>query len=1044
MSNQFYNYIVEIILQYFKETSVKAGDRYYLHLDKDEDVKDLISTLYNQENVAEFTYKHELGEPYKTFNIEVNGIKLVIASTSETVKPDFLVTLRNQVGEQKGVWKNTALLSIVSEQLDSILGGSSDLQKEGMPLHPNTLYKKIKDDIEDSVLSKVEKIILFDNIDRLIKELALQQITFFDFEDIFSTLAKGTIDSVDYKKFGLFKDEDLSTFTGNRLKERLNLNRDLFDNVRRIHDFGLNAEEELEKNFSSEGITKLKQEEWTEVPFSQVNKFHEDYLFLKKKTKVLLKEVTVKDNLAFWDKAEKETSAGNRKRHIIIFNPHKKEEINIQVSFTFEGGKDKKLYKEFFKVQNTYKSLITEKVGNTNIQLTLTANETNPTFAKFSYKHDNKASLGAEFSIVILPIEADLLEPFKTTYMVNSKLNFIEINTNESQLSVGQGFNRKEIEITENNQIIKFDRDEQLLLLPQPEAFNDEDELQFYIEDLNTNGVVPLLFKNELPESTPITGARIWKLKREKQRNFELNNNKLIFGNSEYYFHAEYRQFFNWESTWLDGGFRCARLDADELTKENIKLSEELREAYSRYITYFKTINSIPSLCFLNSELELRAKDYVQAYINEIKSFDERDEAGSKGRDLFKLGTVIGTNIVYLTPFHPLIVAYQIKLNDDLSSEEVDNSILNRLTPESLLPFIYIYNNGEQLYKPDYQQSAVEWMAFKPVNQVSVSDANQYLAKVIEDKLQQFEDHFSYLFIDNSKAPLQINVINIVNDHEIFRGIINWMIKRLKAKGIDAIKRVEITLYNEEQESAFDLFSRIETIEQFEDHFNVSLKVKDMEPNDILRFIREKLSYFKSRDNYKYAHISFYKMQAQESFALQPMSDMNSGLSLNGLYSSLSSMKGKENYRSGFGTKAYEIEENNILTQTAYYLNELAANLRNEGNDAYHKGEAIFSRTTTTDDETLEKIFNSSYWVTFVDPSVDLSFFNEYGKNLVVIHYSDQYSSSNRYDAITVTDKSNQYFSVISEFLKEKNVEGSDENVINTIKAFNTFNGEWF
>lgn len=75
-----------------------------------------------------------------------------------------------------------------------------------------------------------------------------------------------------------------------------------------------------------------------------------------------------------------------------------------------------------------------------------------------------------------------------------------------------------------------------------------------------------------------------------------------------------------------------------------------------------------------------------------------------------------------------------------------------------------------------------------------------------------------------------------------------------------------------------------------------------------------------------------------------------------------------------------------------------------------------FSRTTSADEETLEEIFKSSYWVTFVDPSFDLEFFNDYEQNLVVIHYSDQYSSSSRYDAITVTDKSQQYHFVIEEF----------------------------
>ncbi|AYA76012.1 DNA phosphorothioation-dependent restriction protein DptH [Bacillus sp. Y1] len=1045
MSNQFYNYIVHLLFNYFKEAPVKAGDRYYLHLDKDEDVQEMIHALKEQDHVTDFVYQHELGDPYKTFSFKINELKVVVASTSEAVKPDFLVTLRNQVGEQKGVWENTALLSIVSEQLDSILGGSSDLQKEGMPLHPNSLYLRLKDDIDNSGLNKVEKIILLDNIERLVKEQTFQQITFFDFEDIFITLSKGKIDSDDYKKFGLFKDEDLSTFTGNRLKERMNQNRDLFDYVRKVHDFGIGGVDDLEKRFSPDGANKLKQEQWFEEPFSQVNKYHEDYISINKKTKVLLKEINVKDSLKYWDRPEKETAAGERKRHLIIFNPTKKEEVNLQLSFSFEGGKDKSLSKDYFKVQNAYKNLIKENVAKTNITVSISADKVEPTFVKLAYRHDNKAALGAELSIVVLPIAPEFLEPFRTNYLINSKLNCLEINTEEEELKFGQGYNRKVVEVLQNNQEIAFEPDEQLVIVPQSEAFNDEDELQFKIRYSEAGEVVPFLLKNELPESTPITGLRIWKLKREKQRDFELINNRLVFGNTEYYFHAEYKQFFNWEANWLEQGLRCARLDAEELIKEDLNLGEELRESYSRYITYFKTTSSIPSLCYLNTELETRAKDYVKAYLDEIKSFDEHSEAGSKGRDLFKLGTVIGNNIIYFTPFHPLIVAYQLMVHEELGNEEVDNSILNRLTPESLVPYIYIYNNGEQLYKSDYQQTAVEWMAFKPVNQVSVSDANQYLAKVIEDKLIQFEEHFNYLFIEKSKAPLQVNVINISNDKEVLKGIISWMLKRINSKGVEALKRVEVTLYNEQHDSAFDLFSRIESIDQFEESFNIKLKVKDMEPTDILRIIREKLSYFKKdhHSEYKYAHISFYKMHAQENYALQPMFDMNSGITLEGLYSSLSSMKGNENYRSGFGVKAYSIEDENLLTQTAFYINELAANLRNEGNDTYRKGEAIFSRTTTTDEKTLEQIYKSSYWVTFIDPSVDLAFFNDYEKNLVVIHYSDQYSSSNRYDAITVTDKSQQYYAVIKEFLKLKDVEGTDENVNNTIKAFNTFNGEW-
>src|SRR5690606_18934830 len=140
-------------------------------------------------NTIPFSYKHERGEAYNTFALEFNiNHKLVVASTSQNVKPDFLVTLRNAVGEQLGVWENTSLISIVHEQLDSISGGSSDLQKEGMPLHPQSLFKSLKTEIENSSLRKVDKIVLLDNLSNLMQEQSFLQVTLFEFEDIFTTL----------------------------------------------------------------------------------------------------------------------------------------------------------------------------------------------------------------------------------------------------------------------------------------------------------------------------------------------------------------------------------------------------------------------------------------------------------------------------------------------------------------------------------------------------------------------------------------------------------------------------------------------------------------------------------------------------------------------------------------------------------------------------------------------------------------------------------------------------------------------------------------
>ncbi|MCZ8538303.1 DNA phosphorothioation-dependent restriction protein DptH [Paenisporosarcina quisquiliarum] len=1043
MSNQFFKYISTLIIEHFTREGIKSGDRYYLQLDNDSDVEKLVNGMKENDSQI-FIYKHELGDEYYTFSLPLGEVNLVVANTSEVVKPDFLVTLRNLVGEQKGIWKDTALISIVSEQLDSIQGGSSDLQKEGMPLHPNSLFVSLKNKIENSTLEKTDQIILLDNLDSLLKEQVFLKINLFDFEDIFSTLNKGRISDKEYYKFGLFKDPDLSTFNGKEQKKRIEENRDLFDFVKKVHNFGLDKEE-LENRFSPTGANELIAENWMEMEFPKVFKHHSDFINLNKKTKIDLNSLKVLDKLILWNKPLSEKANGKRKRNIVIFNPDGKKEVDLQMGFSLVGS-SKSLSSQYLKIPRHFTADLNVKVMLTNLTAKIKTEPYKPTFVRFSYKHDNKAALGAEFSIAVLPIDPIYLDEYKSSYLIDADNGHIQIQYEDEELHFGNGLVSKKIEIKENNQRTAVSQDERLTIVPLPEAYNDDDELKITIDFDQVS--IPIIFKNELPESLPITGHRLWKLIRESGQDIQWikENNRLILENREFYFHSEYREFFEWESYWIEKGLKHAKFESGQLISQNINLSDNLREAYSRLITYFKISNTIPSLCTITADLKARAQEYINEYQNEISTFKDGSPAGSKGRDIFKLGTIVSNETLYFTPLHPIMLAFKLKVYELLNTEEIENSILSRITPDSLVPFLY---DEKTLFKPEHQQAVMEWLTFKPVNQISVSDANQYLAKVVSDKISQFKEHFSYLFIQLSQAPLQLNVINISNDIEVVRGILQWMLEEIKKNGAENLKPIEVTLYKDENvESAFEIYARTDTVEQFEELFQLRLnKIKDMDSDDVLRIIREKLFFYSQEpsSDFRYAHISFYKMHAQEHHAVQPINDMNTGLAIEGLYSSVPSMRDEETYKSGFGTKGYSnsIEDLNYLTTVAYYFNELAANLRNGGNDSYRKGEAILSRITTADEVTLEKIFKSSYWVTFVDPSVDLEFFNKYNGNLVVIHYSDQYSSSSRFDAITVTDKSQQYYAVIKEFLIQKNVEGTDENVLNTIKAFNTFNGEW-
>src|SRR5690606_16529987 len=113
--------------------------------------------------------------------------------------------------------------------------------------------------------------------------------------------------------------------------------------------------------------------------------------------------------------------------------------------------------------------------------------------------------------------------------------------------------------------------------------------------------------------------------------------------------------------------------------------------------------------------------------------------AGQKGKDLFLLGTVESSNDFYLTPFHPLIVAYQLKLFDEVAGEDIDDNIIKRLTPYGLLPYIYVHN---KLYRVDDSFDMPEWIKYQPIEKISLHDSSKYLATIVYDKLNQFHKHF--------------------------------------------------------------------------------------------------------------------------------------------------------------------------------------------------------------------------------------------------------------------------------------------------------------
>ncbi|WP_313489717.1 DNA phosphorothioation-dependent restriction protein DptH [Exiguobacterium sp.] len=1068
MSNQFYDYLSLHINDYFIKNPPNSGDKFFIRFDHQEEVTQFLSSIKNKisaDFLSPFEYTHEGQSSFHSYSIQYGDTKLILAAQSSSVTADYLVLLRNLVSQQQEHWQNTALLMILPQQLDSIEGGSRNLQKQGMPLHVKSLIQSLKNDVEHKLFNESDQALMSYYLSQFIEDHGDSgNVNFMDFEPILDVLAKGKVATSDYEKLGFFKD-DLTQYVGTRnIELRLKENQELYQIIQDYHLY--NVEKVLDRKFTPEGQKKLKADGWKDLSYSQVN----SYIEQTKKKFELINSSAKQNNkkLNLWEVPKSSSAAGRKHRHIIIFNPEALEQITLTLEFNIDG--DHKMPKSIKSSGASYKNIsgkanVSFEHSGKKLKVLLNDLEHQPFHVHTEYTHVR--GLKNNFYITILPFDEELISNYKASYS-NGWTNdhpYLSLEDSEGQIRIGNpNFSHpEEHTITSSKETIKVHKETNAAFSFDPDLMDGNQVLKVNLQVEEFNPIELLI--SDLPNKPhPITGTRLWQMKREKSSSVIVSGKRLIIGNEQFYDHAEYRQFIHYETRWIEESMFTGIIQNGELfSSEDYEVQNlPLREAYNRFINYFKGNNRIPFYEKIDENYLSVAIPYLNAYIHFVENLSADTKLMEDGLGTDRLGTIysVDQNQVFLTPFHPLNVAYQIELYNQLQSTHVNYSIINRLRPDALLPILSYQPDGrnQQWYKPESQNVAPEWITYKPIDELAIVDAEKFLDKVIFDKMNQFINHFDFLFNTETKASLKLNVIEISSGQPILKGIGSWMFKQIEKYGVDRLIPVEVRLYNQHYEpghkdlddfSQYDFFNDLE--HQFDDLRSLMKRSSNYLFEDLIQIVRSHLKFyrFNQSSKFEYAHISFYKMRGKESIYPDRADNMKTGMALCGLYSTLSATINKSSYLSGFGTKLYPIEEQETLAKVAYAVNEFNFNMRDAGNNPYSKGTVAVSSMKVLPDDTFTEIYEQSHWVTFIEPTVDLGYFHgnkNVDQDLLVIHYSDQYTSSFRYDAITVTNKAGQYQSIVKEFFKANPMihhEPTDQHIVQAIKAFNTINGEW-
>ena len=1027
MSNQFYSYLSSKIINFFRQNPIIPGSKYNIQFEKEDQVRNLYEKLQDNTLYREFEYKDSSGEvKYMSYELEFNGVSLIVSSTMDNVQPDFLTRLRNMVGMEEG-YEKKAILFIHNTTLDSIMGGTESFSKEGMPFHIDSIQKDIKKKLATESFTEIDKAIIKMDLERKKKAIFSDNNSIFEYEDVLDILNKGYISKDQYKDFGLFYDHRLSDFEGKQLKNRIKDNASYFTKVDEIHNYG-NPDTQLEKFFDDNGVNKLKNKDWMEVDYNLVEKSVEK----KKETKPLEYHSSSEE----WDKEEGTSKAKSRIRNIIVFNEEKKEEVELE--FTFEDY----LKNEYIhKVEGEAEA----KTSGKKLKVTIKDVEGKSNFYKVIYKVDN---IKFEFKIVMFRCNPKYLESIKSKYslVIKKKESYISVNTNESTIVFNEFEDKNTTyEIDSNNEVVELLEDEKLTIKISEnfEYENDTDLARFNLK--LEHDIIPIAIVGTNEKVAPIEGFKVWKLKREKRSDFRLvGDNKLQHGTKEYFARDEFRKNLTLEKQLIDQEGICFTENSEGIEVSDIELDVNVERTYRNIIEYYKFSKKIPSLAYINDDIKKLYEEFIKTYISALNNIEEGSYLTKKHKNLFRMGTIkrnIEDKELIFTSLHPLNIAYQLHLSYEIDNEVIDEDVLKKFTSTYLLP--YIIDEEDKLYIPMEQQHSPEWKYYVDENLPRYKSSRDFVSKLVTEKIEEFIGHFKYMFEMGNKAPIRINLINTGDSKEILQGIFKYYVKQLKNKNFNEVLPIDLFIYSDKNiTNAFEEVAFNENIESLKEIYKLDLSVDSMSEEDILNLYREKVHFYSKNinDGVEYAHISFVEMNNDVKKITSNMDDIPSGVILNGNVSGVPSVFLGDSYRTGFGTKYTNTESE--LMNVAIKLNALnAASSGEPFNSNQCKAISIPNRSKTT----LDSIYDASHWVTFIDPKVDLNFFknDRDAKDLLIIHYSDQYTTAGGYDAITVTRKSGPYQRVIEEFLEKNGIENANNYSPSVINMFNAINGDW-
>lgn len=1047
MLNEFYKYIANTTISFFqgRVSLIRPGERYCLRLDTAEMVEGVDAALRERSASDQIQGTYQYGQVYRTFTVKLSAdVELVVASKINGMTDDFLATLRNAELTEK----HFPILMITHSPIDTITSGTGDLSAKGMPFHVASIIDKVKTDIKSAELSTADRTLLEVELARKQGDRFSDKSSLFEYSDILTVIGRGYVKQSDFPAFSLLYDDLLPAFSEDKIRNRLLENHKVFEQIDHVFKHG-NIAEDLEKEYDKSFIDHLKTAKKHGAPWYDGYTYEMVRSAREKLKKKLDNPLRIEDeNIAvFSDSAieypfplnqltfircDGDSRTKQRYKNIIVFNPESKPAVTVSISCNIA-------------VKSSWITAYGASVSSSSRAVDIHLESSGCVFSLVEIKDLNNG-ITYRFKICVLNLAAKYLESIQTCYTLDVRKSLkhssIQVLGVQDELLINPGHDNPSTARLQREGEYSCSYDQTLRLQFDAEQIDpDTGKLNFFVKCGAIK--VPLRIVDEASKPVELTGIAAFKWKHTARSGLEYRNGKIIAGTKEYYAKSPFKESLEYEDLFVTKGWLAATESISGIEECKLEVPDPIRKAYLELVDQLRALRQLPSLSYYAGELRVKAEAYVAAVEEALSAIPEGATLTNTQNDILMLGCVIRTTeerLISMSPLHPLNVLYQLSLLEEANVGEVRDNLVEKLSCLYLLP--YIKDSNKKLYHAIEQRHSPEWHIYAQLSNKRYQGARNFVQKLVSDKIAQYVDHFSFLFQDLGNDLFCINLVNMGDCREVLQGLMLFYSKALRSDTPpEDLMRFDINIYNQPGEyNDFSVLSDQRRLREYIDTYG-----KDVEDTGEMSLILSSNihCYYRDpkEDSYQYAHLTFYEMESSEEDGDSRMDSITTGTALGGLISGTPSVLDAGWYKTGFGTK-FALETR--LMRLAKYYNAMFR-VAFTGS-SYEPDSSIFTEIASGAEGQLGKIYDSSNWVVFVDPKVDLSFFKKSGQteqDVMIIHYSDQYTSASGYDDITVTRKSEQYEEIIQEQLTKKGVHAEKQDVHDIISLFNAINGGW-